>query len=58
MLSSSRKIHIFGTAMLLAFFVAHTFYPETLFSVWCFFAAALSVIICIHMRDLRLILPK
>lgn len=39
--------------MLGAFFIAHAFYPETLYSVWCFFAAALSVIIYIHMRDLQ-----
>lgn len=53
MVSSSQKIRIFGTAMLLSFFVAHAFYPETLFSVWCFFAAILSLIIHIHMKDLR-----
>ncbi|HBB27622.1 TPA: hypothetical protein DCZ36_03970 [Candidatus Gracilibacteria bacterium] len=53
MVSSSLKIRVFGTAMLLSFFVAHLLYPETLFSVWCFFAAILSVIIYIHMKDLR-----
>ncbi|MDD5197353.1 MAG: hypothetical protein PHN60_00670 [Candidatus Gracilibacteria bacterium] len=53
MVSSSLKIRIFGTAMLLSFFVAHALYPETLFSVWCFFAALLSLIIYIHMKDLR-----
>lgn len=53
MFSSSRKIQIFGSTMLGAFFVAHSFYPQTLYSVWCFFAAVLSVIIYIHMRDLR-----
>lgn len=57
-LSSSRKIHIFGTAMLLSFFVAHAFYPETLFSVWCFFAALLSLIIHIHMKDLRALIAS
>lgn len=57
MVSSSLKIRIFGTAMLLWFFTAHLFYPETLFSVWCFFSAILSLIIYIHMKDLRKLLP-
>jgi hypothetical protein len=52
-ISSSWKIHIFGTAMILAFFVTNAFYPETLFSVWCFFSSLLSLIIYVHMRDLR-----
>ncbi|MBC7498837.1 hypothetical protein H7170_04310 [Candidatus Gracilibacteria bacterium] len=52
-LSSVAKIRIFGAAMLLTFFVAHFFYTETFFSVWCFFAAILSLIIYMHMRDIR-----
>lgn len=63
MVSSSLKVRVFGTAMLLGFFLAHAFYPDTLFSVWCFFAAALSVVIYLHTKDLRKIaelveLPK
>jgi len=57
MVSSSLKIRVFGTAMLVWFFVAHALYPETLFSVWCFFSAALSLIIYMHMKDLRAIIP-
>jgi hypothetical protein len=57
MVSSSGKIRVFGSAMLLGFFVANSFYPETLFSVWCFFSACLSLIIYVHMRDLRKVLP-
>ncbi len=56
MVSSSFKIRVFGTAMLVGFFVAHGFYPETLFSVWCFFSAVLSLIIYVHVRDLRMLL--
>ncbi len=55
MISSSPKIQIFGGAMLLSFFLAHLLYPLTFFSVWCFFAAALSLIIYVHMRDLRVL---
>lgn len=39
--------------MVFAFFITQSFYPETLFSVWCFFSAVLSLIIYVHMRDLR-----
>lgn len=53
MVSSSLKIRVFGTAMLLGFFVAHAFYPDTLFSVWCFFSAVLSVIIYAHVKDMK-----
>lgn len=54
--SSSQKIRIFGTSVLISFFIAHIFYPETSFSVWCFFSAALSIIIYIHMKDLKKLL--
>lgn len=37
----------------LYFFATQLFYPETLFSVWCFFSAVLSLIIYVHMKDLR-----
>lgn len=56
MLSSSPKIRVFGTAMLLGFFVAHVFYPQTFFSVWCFFSGALSMIIYAHMKDIKKLL--
>lgn len=56
--SSSWKIRIFGTTMLLSFFVAHAFYEETFFSIWCFFAAVLSIIIYIHLRDLKALVAK
>ena len=53
LLSSSNKVRIFWIAIMTSFFVAHYFYPETSFSVWCFFSAALSTIIYIHMKDLK-----
>lgn len=54
--SSSQKIRIFGTFVLVSFFIAYSFYPETSFSVWCFFSAAFSIIIYIHMKDLKKLL--
>ncbi len=43
--SSHRILRIFGAALLASFFVAGWFYTQTFFSVWCFFAAILSIII-------------
>lgn len=43
--SSRRTINIFGTVLLISFAVAAWFFVETFFSVWCFFAAILSIII-------------
>jgi hypothetical protein len=57
-ISSSKKIRVFWTATLFSFFIAHIFYPETLFSVWCFFSAALSLLIYIHMKDLKAIIKN
>lgn len=53
LVSSSQKIRIFWTTVLISFFIAHIFYPETSFSVWCFFSAVFSIIIYIHMKDLK-----
>lgn len=50
-LSSSQKIRIFGTLVLFSFFIAHRWYPETSFSVWCFFAALLSCIVYFYIQE-------
>lgn len=46
--SSHRVINIFGGLALLLFLVAYWFYTAAFFSVWCFFAAILSVVIYLH----------
>jgi len=46
--SSHKIINIFGVLALLLFMVAYWFYTVAFFSVWCFFAAILSVIIYLH----------
>ena len=46
--SSYKLINIFGMLALLFFIVAYWFYTVAFFSVWCFFAAILSVIIYIY----------
>jgi hypothetical protein len=48
--SSHRIINIFGVMALLLFMVAYWFYTVAFFSVWCFFAAILSVVIYLHFK--------
>jgi hypothetical protein len=46
--SSYPRVRLFGAAALAAFLVTYVFYTYWLISVWCFFAAALSVIVLLH----------
>ncbi|MCF7821479.1 MAG: hypothetical protein K9M17_03435 [Mariprofundaceae bacterium] len=48
--SSHLLIRLFGLMVFLFFFVSYWFYTQAFFSVWCFFAAILSLIIYIHFR--------
>lgn len=48
--SSHKIINIFGVLALLLFMVAYWFYTVAFFSVWCFFAAILSVVIYLHFK--------
>ncbi len=48
--SSHRTINIFGTVLFVSFVIAAWFYAETFFSVWCFFAAILSVLVYGHLK--------
>lgn len=43
--SSHRIVNVFGVVLAVSFAVAAWFYTETFFSVWCFFAAILSIIV-------------
>lgn len=56
--SSHRIINIFGSVMLMSFFVAGWFFAETLVSVWCFFAAILSVVVYWYFSDSYTHQPK
>lgn len=49
-LSSHRLINFFGAVLFLSFLIAYLAFNATFFSVWCFFAAILSLIIYIHVR--------
>lgn len=44
-LSGVKRMYLFGLGLILAYFVSKVFYVEYLISVFCFFAALLSVII-------------
>src|SRR3989338_1027564 len=50
LVSSHRILQVFGVAALTTFFVANWFYNITFISVWCFFAAILSVLIYWHFK--------
>ncbi|TSC85073.1 MAG: hypothetical protein G01um101413_457 [Parcubacteria group bacterium Gr01-1014_13] len=43
--SKHKIINIFGITLFVAFVIAGYFFNETFFSVWCFFAAILSVLV-------------
>jgi hypothetical protein len=46
--SSHGRVRLFGVAAFAAFVVTYVFYNVWLISVWCFFAAMLSVIVLLY----------
>ncbi len=48
LLSSHRMVVVFGVLALLSFAAAYAFYSTWFISVWCFFAALLSVVVYLH----------
>ena len=48
--SSFRMLKVLGVAAILSAFVAWKVYETTFFSVWCFFAAVLSMIVYLHFK--------
>lgn len=53
LLSSQRTVVVLGAIVLAGLVVAYAFYWEAFVSVWCFFAAAASVVILCHFEWLR-----
>ena len=51
--SSCKTIRWFGAATFVALVAAYVFYAFWFISVWCFFAAGLSVIVLVHFRSLK-----
>lgn len=48
--SSHRFVNLFGVLALLSFIITYVIYAHALVSVWCFFAALLSILMYVHMR--------
>lgn len=53
LLSVHMRVRVFGAVSMLAFAVAYMFYARWFISVWCFFAALLSVLIYFHLAAQR-----
>ncbi len=51
--SSHKTLQALGSAVLISFAIAAWFYTQTFISVWCFFAAILSIIIFWHFSTNR-----
>ena len=51
LVSSHKIINVFGVVLFVSFALAGWFFVETFFSVWCFFAAILSVLVYWYFRN-------
>lgn len=51
--SSVKRLRILGSAILLSYIITQIFYKEYLISVWCFFAAIISVLVLFTIIDLN-----
>lgn len=49
--SSHKFVRVFGMTMLASLLIAYWYYLDSFTSVWCFFAAILSLIIFMHLRQ-------
>ena len=48
--SSHRFVNLFGVLALVSFIAAYAIYAHAVVSVWCYFAALLSILMYVHMR--------
>ena len=53
MFSSHGFVRLFGAMMLMSFIAAYVVHVTALVSIWCFFAALLSLLIYVHLRFRR-----
>lgn len=53
LISSRPRLRLFGMLVLLSFLLAWWMYERWLVSVWCFFAALLSVVVLLQVRSAR-----
>lgn len=50
-ISTHRWVKVFGVLALASFAAAYYFYARWFISVWCLFAAVLSLVLCAHLRS-------
>lgn len=53
MLTSHPMVRLFGILALAAAVVSYVAYARWFISVWCFFAALMSVVVCLHLAGRR-----
>lgn len=53
LLSSYKSVILFGVAIIVSMFVSYSLFHHWFASVWCFFAAIMSIVILFHFSDLR-----
>lgn len=53
LLSSHRKVRLFGVLAFVSSVVAYTVYARWFISVWCFFAALLSLVVVLQLMETR-----
>jgi hypothetical protein len=53
LLSSGKAVQLLGLVVLVFFFVTFMFMHDAYISVWCFFAALASVMVYLHISDVR-----
>lgn len=58
MLSSQRTVVVLGAVILVGSAFAYVLYWEAFFSIWCFFAAAASVVVLCHFEWSRRMRPR
>lgn len=51
--SSIKKVWIIGTAILISYILANIFYEGYVVSVWCFFAAIISILVLVVISYIR-----
>lgn len=57
-ISSLKRLRVLGLALLTSYLVTRILYQDYLISIWCYFAAVLSVIILVIVRQLAREIPK
>jgi uncharacterized membrane protein len=52
--SSIKRTNLLGTSILISFLASKLFFEQYAISVWCFFAALMSVIVYVVVKDMKI----